>query len=128
MRLLWALGHMITIQQLEDFFSDSRETYESGRSSWNIDETCRWSYFFVDPDLKKFGQVADHLERLGYEIVGTLYPGPTDENPVYYLRVDKVERHTPQSLHELNQQLYRVARQFGVQDYDGMDVGAVRGP
>ena len=119
---------MITIQQLEDFFSDSRETYKSGSSSWNIDETCRWSYFFVDADLKKFGRVSDHLERLGYEIVGTLDPGPTDENPVYYLRVDKVERHTPQSLHELNQQLYSVAKQFDVQDYDGMDVGAVDGP
>jgi hypothetical protein len=119
---------MITFQQLEEFFSDTRETYKSGRSSWSIDDTCRWSYFFVDPDLKKFGPVADHLETLGYEVAGTLDPEASDEMPVYYLRVDRVERHTPQSLHELNQKLYGVARQFGLQDYDGMDVGAADGP
>lgn len=119
---------MITLQQLEEFFSDTRETYVSGRSSWSIDGLCRWSYFFVDPDLKKFGPLADHLERLGYEVVGTIDPEPTDENPVYYLRVDKVGLHTPKSLHELNQELYGVASQFGVQSYDGMDVGAVDGP
>src|SRR5690606_8128454 len=77
--LTLALGPMITFQQLEDFFSDTRETYKSGRSFWSIDDTCRWSYFFVDPDLKKFGPVADHLETLGYEVVGTLDPEASDE-------------------------------------------------
>lgn len=122
------LGHMITLQQLEVFFSDTREAFEFGRSSWSIDDTCRWSYFFLDPNLNKLESVADHMEKLGYEVVGTIDPEPTDASAVYYLRVDKVERHTPQSLHELNQLLYGVARQFGVQDYDGMDVGAVDGP
>jgi hypothetical protein len=119
---------MITLQQLESFFIDTRETHASGRSSWSIDETCRWSYFFVDADLNKLLPLANHMESLGYEVAGTLDPDESDDDPVYYLRVDKIERHTPQSLHGLNQELYGIAKQFGVADYDGMDVGAVDGP
>ena len=119
---------MIALQQLEDFFTETRETYASGRSSWSIDDICRWSYFFVDSQLHNLLPIADHMGSLGYEVVGTLDPEESDENPVYYLRVDKVGRHTPQSLHQLNQELYGIAKQFGVQDYDGMDVGAADGP
>lgn len=64
---------MITQEQLENFFAETRETYRSGRSNWNIDDVCRWSYFFVD----------------------------------------QIERHSPQSLYQLNQGLHDVAARFG---------------
>jgi hypothetical protein len=119
---------MITSQQIEQFFADTRSTYASGRSSWSIDETCRWSYFFVDPDLNKLLSVAEHMESLGYEIAGTLDPEAGDVDPVFYLRVDKIERHSPQSLQLRNNELYGVAEQFDLLGYDGMDVGALDGP
>ena len=119
---------MITLQQLEDFFTKTRRTREAGRSSWSIDDECRWSYFFVDTNREKLMPVADHMQSLGYGVIGTLDPDESDQNPVYYLRVDRIERHSPASLHERNQALYNVAEQFGVLDYDGMNVGAVDGP
>jgi hypothetical protein len=114
---------MITLQQLEEFFAATREIHEEGRASWRIDETCRWSYFFVDASEEKLLPVADHMEALGYEVAGMLEPAEGDEDPVYYLRVDRVEQHSPESLHERNTELYRIARQFEIAGYDGMDVG-----
>jgi hypothetical protein len=119
---------MITLSQLDEFFEGARRTSQSGRSTWHIDDECRWSYFFVDSDREKLLPIAAHMEHLGYEFVGTLAPEADEENPVYFLRMDRVERHSPASLNELNRQLYGIADQFGVKSYDGMDVGAVDGP
>ncbi|WP_353404893.1 ribonuclease E inhibitor RraB [Duganella hordei] len=119
---------MITQDQLENFFAETRETYRSGRSTWSIDGVCRWSYFFVDTDRGKLLPIAKHLETLGYEFIGTLDPDESNETSAYFLRMDRIERHSPQSLHELNQGLYDVAARFGVSSYDGMDVGSVDGP
>ena len=119
---------MITLPQLEEFFENTRQTFESGRSTWRIDDECRWSFFFVDSTRENLLPIADYMQGLGYEFVGTLDPEVEDENPVYFLRMDRVERHSPVSLNELNRQLYGIADQFGVQSYDGMDVGAVDGP
>jgi len=119
---------MITQEQLENFFAETRGTYRSGRSNWSIDDVCRWSYFFVDSDREKLLPIAKHLETSGYEFVGTLDPDESDETPVYFLRMDRIERHSPQTLHELNHGLYDVAARFGVSSYDGMDVGSVDGP
>lgn len=93
---------MITLTQLEEFFEATRQTYESGRAAWRIDDECRWSYFFVETDREKLMPVATHLARLGYEFIGTLDPEPDDENRVFYLRMDRIERHSPVSLDELN--------------------------
>lgn len=119
---------MITQRQLEDFFAETRATRAAGRSSWSIDDRCRWSYFFVDPDLNKLIPVAEQMEALGYEVAGTLDPEDGEENSVYYLRVDRVESHTPDSLHARNLELYAIAERFGLAGYDGMDVGAPDGP
>ena len=119
---------MITLQQLEHFFSETRSAHEAGRASWSIDGKCRWSYFFVDPEVERLMPVKDHLEALGYEVEGTLAPEEGDANPIHYLRVDRIEAHTPESLHERNLELYAIAEQFAVLGCDGMDVGSADGP
>lgn len=119
---------MITLPQLEEFFEATRQTYESGSSTWRVDDECRWSYFFVDTDREKLMPVATPLASQGYEFIGTLEPEPDDVNPVFYLRMDRIQRHSPVSLNKLNRELYVIAEQFGVESYDGMDVGAVDGP
>lgn len=118
---------MISLRQLEEFFGSTRQTRDSGLCSWDIDGLCRWSYFFVDIDRSKLLPVAEHMELEGFEVVGILDPDDRDESSEHYLRIDRLERHTPVTLHALNQSLYRIADRFGV-DYDGMDVGAVEGP
>lgn len=118
---------MITLPMLEDFFVATRETRDEGRCSWDIDSLCRWSYFFVHVEREKLCPVAEHMASQGYEVRGTLDPDDSDEDPVYFLRMDRLERHTPESLNNRNQALYQIAHQFSV-GYDGMDVGAVDGP
>lgn len=122
-------GPMISQQQLDDLFAHTRNIYKGGKCAYNIDDTCRWSYFFVDRDLDRLRPVAEHMASLGYEVVGTLEPAPGEgELPVYYLRVDRIESHAPESLFALNAELYAIAERFGVADYDGMEVGAQDGP
>ncbi|CAH0242620.1 hypothetical protein SRABI118_02757 [Massilia sp. Bi118] len=119
---------MVTLPMLEEFFAETRRTHASGRANWNIGDECRWSYFFIDRDREKLLPIAAHLAPSGYEFIGTLDPDEAADNPVFYLRMDRVETHTPASLDERNQLLYAIAARFGVLNYDGFDVGAVDGP
>lgn len=71
----------------------------------------------------------EDLARDGYELVGLLEPGEDDDDQeTIYLRVDRVERHTVDSLLGRNSELYAFAESHGLADYDGMDVGAIDSP
>ena len=108
---------------MQTFFSDTRQKNIEAGKDWSIDEVCRWSFFFVDEDGSALLPVARHMESLGYTVVGITEPDD-DEDPFFYLQVDKVEQHTPSSLHARVAELYAIAGQFGIADYDGMNVGA----
>jgi hypothetical protein len=81
-----------------------------------------WGYFFTDPDPRKLQPVADHLTKLGYHFV-SIYP--TDDKTTFLLHVEKIEHHTPESLNERNVEFDKLAEQFHLESYDGMDVGPV---
>lgn len=116
---------MITLEMLQTFFADTREKNTTANGTpWSIDDVCRWSFFFVDEDGDALLPVARHMESLGYEFIGIAEPDDDDEDPFFYLRVDKVEQHTPESLQARVESLYAIAEQFGIADYDGMDVTA----
>jgi Protein of unknown function (DUF1260). len=120
---------MITPEQIHDFFDHTRQLKREGRAPFDIDQICRWSYFVIDADREKLRRAGRHLERHGYEVVGFLEPTPEDDDQeTIYLRFDKIERHTPDSLLVRNAELYKLAADFGLESYDGMDVGAVDGP
>src|SRR5262245_22939460 len=89
------------------------------QTDWDVDGDMLWGYFFTDPDLSKLKQVASQLSTSGYSVVGT---HQTDDG-THVLHVEKVETHSPQSLHARNAQLYELADRFGLESYDGMDVG-----
>ena len=44
---------------------------------------------------------------------------------LWWLHVEKTEIHTPDSLDQRNQALYRFAAEHGLDAYDGMDVGVI---
>jgi len=119
---------MITHEQLVDLFDSTRQLKHEGRAHYDIDQTCRWSYFLIDTDREKLTRAGQFIEQNGYEVVGFLDPSPEDEQPTIYLRFDKIERHTPDSLLARNAELYKMAADFDLDGYDGMDVGAVDGP
>lgn len=119
----------ITRKQIEDLFEHTRSLRAQGRASWDIDARCRWSYFFVDSDANKLVSAGKHLEQLGYEFRGVLEPAPEDDDQeTIFLRVDRVEQHTVESLLARNDELYAIARELEIASYDGMDCGAIDGP
>jgi|SRR5271155_3820466 len=105
----------ITLEQLQQMFEGMRT-----KTRWNLDGPMLWGYFFTDPDPRKLESVADDLVKDGYRLV-KIYP--TNDNKKYFLRVEKVERHTPESLDQRNQELYPLAERRHLLSYDGMDVG-----
>ena len=110
----------ITLDQVERMFADMRTKPEYKK--WDIDGELLWGYYFTDPDPKKLRPLADHLSNNGYHFVG-IYPD--DEGKIFFLHVERVEYHTPQSLNQRNQEFYKLARQFKLISYDGMDVGRI---
>ena len=67
------------------------------------------------------------LGDAGYRVIA-LYLEDKDNRKdpdLWWLHVEKTEVHTPDSLHERNQALYRFAEEHGLDAYDGMDVGAI---
>jgi hypothetical protein len=115
---------MISLEQLTEFFSDTRELHKEGRTSWSIDGECCWSYFFVNSTRENLVPLADHLETLGYEVIAI---DESEDESEYFLQVDKIQAHTPESLFELGKTFDQLAEQYNVDDYDGMDVGSING-
>jgi hypothetical protein len=107
----------ITLDQLQVMFSNMRL-----KAGWGTDADLLWGYFFTDRDAQKLKPVAEHLALLGYRVVN-IYP--TDDRTTNFLHVEKVEHHTPLSLHKRNGEFYDLAARFGLESYDGMDVGPV---
>jgi hypothetical protein len=96
------------------------------KTSWNMNSNMTWSYFFIHKDIQMLEVARPLLEMSNYQFVAYLEPSPENDNPVYYLRVDRVETHSVDSLHARNEELAALAHRLGV-TYDGMDVGPVGG-
>jgi hypothetical protein len=107
--------------------ADLQEMFDSMRvhanAHWSIDDVCLWGYFFTDGDESNLREAAHKLEALGYRVVGL---DPDEDDPdLLWLHVEKEERHTVDSLQSRNEELYRLADEWGLESYDGMDVGPV---
>lgn len=105
----------IGLAELERLFANLRT-----RTSWNVDGPLLWGYFFFDGSTDKLDQAGAALVASGYTRVGVEQPAGS---LLYRLHVTRVETHTPASLHARNQELYAFADKFGLESYDGMDVG-----
>jgi Regulator of ribonuclease activity B len=103
------------LKDLEDMFANMR-----AQTRWDIDGELLWGYFFTDPNTRKLEQLSEHLTAHGYRLV-LIYP--TDDRSTHILHVERVEKHTPQTLFTRNGEFERLAGEFNLQSYDGMDVG-----
>ena len=108
---------MIELGMLEDMFSGMR-----AKTKWNVDGPMLWGYFFTDRSTEKLERAATYLTAQGYRLVGI---HETDDRSTRVLHVERGEAHTPQTLFERNEALYKLASEFGLDSYDGMDVGPV---
>lgn len=98
-------------------FANMRST-----SKWDVEGEMLWGYFFTDTDPKKLEHVVEPLTNGGYRFVSIF---ETEDKRTHFLHVERVEKHTPQTLHARNAELYKLAEKFGLESYDGMDVGPV---
>ncbi|WP_133406000.1 ribonuclease E inhibitor RraB [Parashewanella tropica] len=116
----------ISKETLEAFFVETREFTQQAEANFDIDEVCRWSYFFGDTSEQKLTKLGSYLESEGYEPIGFLEAGEEDENPdLIFLRVDMEEKHTVDSLYQRNQTFFALVKEYEVESYEGMDVGPV---
>ena len=112
-----AKNTMMTLQQMEEMFANMR-----AKTNWDVDGEMLWGYFFTDPDTNKLSRASERLTASGYRLV-RIYP--TDDKSTHVLHVERVEKHTPQTLQTRNGELEKLAAEFGLEAYDGMDVGPV---
>ena len=108
---------MMTLHQMEEMFANMR-----AKTKWDVDGELLWGYFFTDPDTNKLERVSQRLTTTGYRLV-LIYP--TDDKSTHVLHVERVEKHTPQTLQTRNGEFEKLAAEFGLESYDGMDVGPV---
>jgi len=106
---------MIELQMLEDMFSNMRT-----KTKWDVDDPMLWGYFFTDPKEEKLQRAATELTAQDYDFV-RIYS--TDDGTTRFLHVERLEVHTPETLFARNKQLDTLAKEFGLESYDGMDVG-----
>jgi hypothetical protein len=118
---------MIERATIEDMFSQMRN---QENAPFDIDSNCLWTYFLYDSDPELLEAVAAVLVDAGFFCDGLLEPvsedgSEPDEEPVqYFLPVSRVETHTVDSLMELNEWFNQLAEYYGLEGYDGMEVGA----
>ena len=106
---------------LEEMFEDIR-----AKTKWPIDGDMLWGYFFTDTDRAKLSAAAAELSQRGYRLVDIHEPtAEDDDQELLWLHVERVETHSPETLHRRNDELYRFADKMGLRSYDGMDVGPV---
>jgi hypothetical protein len=119
--LVWD-QNMITKEQLVELFDNIAKT-----TPWDLSQPLVWSYFFTDASKEQLEHAASLLQGQGYRIADLFISDKEHPNDpdLWWLHAEKVEVHTPDSLDERNQALYRFADEQGLDSYDGMDVGPV---
>lgn len=88
------------------------------RAPWDPEERLLWSYFFTGDDRATVEAAAARLAAQGYVVVGV-----RRGEDAWLMQVQRVERHTVDSLHQRNAALSAFAQRTGLASYDGMDVG-----
>jgi hypothetical protein len=106
---------MIPLNDLKNMFANMRSN-----TKWDVDGALLWGYFFVDFDVAKLRTAARRLADEGYRVV-QIYE--TDDRRAHVLHVERVERHTPETLNARNHEFEELAAVLGLASYDGMDVG-----
>ena len=119
--LAFAKGkNVITKDQLVEMFQNMPDSPE-----WDTSKPMLWGFFFTDPSKDNLQGAVPLLEQQGYRFVDIFLSEKDDseEPDLWWLHVEKVEVHTPETLDQRNQVLYKFADSNNLGAYDGMDVG-----
>lgn len=111
---------MIARDQLQQMFDDIARN-----AGWDMSKPMLWGYFFTHTSREELESAARTLAGDGYRVVEI---SEDDDEPLFWLHVERVEAHTVDSLYERNESFYRLADELGLESYDGMDVGLAPPP
>jgi hypothetical protein len=113
-------GTVIAKEQLVEMFKGMAKD-----TKWDLSKPMLWGYFFTDGSKAKLEHAAPLLQKQGYHFVSVYLSDkehPKDPD-LWWLHVEKVELHTPDTLDRRNKALEQFAKEQGLGSYDGMDVG-----
>ena len=105
----------ISQAQIDAMFANMR-----AHAPWDVEGPLLWSFFFLDADKSKLQSAGADLAAQGYRFVDVSSTRAADR---FRLRVERVEVLTPVTLYSRDIELEALARKFGIQSYDGFDVG-----
>lgn len=85
-----------------------------------VDEPIVWNYLFVHRDYPQLGRFIEHMRRTGYQVaeVNEVNDGETGVVD-YELRLQIVERHTPESLAKKLNEMRDLAAKWRIDLFDG---------
>jgi hypothetical protein len=103
----------IPLKEVEDFYINMKE------KGVNTDTIMLYGYFFTNETKKPLESAAEELKKKNFRFV-EIYQ--TDDQ-IYWLHVERKEKHNSTTLYALNAELYDLASRYNLQSYDGYDVG-----
>lgn len=104
-----------------NLMSKVEEFYENTRSRKDIDvsKNLSWGYYFSSIDKGPLERVKELLlNEKGYSYAEII----KEEDSKYYLHIEKIEKHTINSLTQRDIELKNYAEEFNIESYDGFDV------
>ena len=111
---------MITKDDIQTFFENLKD------SDIDSNNQLIYGYFFTDPNATKLESASQDLVKLGYKFVDIFEAEVEDDDePFFYLHVEKVEKHSVDSLDKVNQTLYVLADKYELESYDGFAAGPI---
>lgn len=107
-----------------------REIFEDAKreDGWNLDEEMLYSFYWVDGSVDKLEKLGLHLEKEGYDFIDIFELGEEDSGKStgeYLLHIDKIEKHTPESLARRNVEFQKLADEYELETYDGWEFGEI---
>jgi hypothetical protein len=104
---------MIGVDKIEELFNNMKS------SGVNTDNEMLYGYFFTNQTSEKLEKLADQLKGEDYNFVDI----HQDDSMLFWLHVERIEKHNPKSLFARNKELYKLAENYEVDSYDGFDIG-----
>lgn len=103
-----------SLEKLTEMFEDI-----GSKRDWSMKENMLWVYLFFDRKVEKLNDIATKLQKKGFVIDSIEI---TDDKEKYRLTIHEIGIHTPNSLYDQCQKLFKYARKNSIETFDGWDV------
>lgn len=104
---------MVTLESIKNTFEKMSE------DGVNVEKELLWGFFFTNKTPDKLTEVGNKLKNQGYSVVD-IYQ---DDNGLFWLNIEKVGIYTPETLYEVCNNFYDLAKEYELDSFDGYDVG-----